>query len=214
MPVRTSTRRATRSKAPADLDTRERILRSALEIFGTRGFEGARTRDIADAAGANLGLLQYYFGGKEKLWRAAVDHVFARLWETLATEAARDPDDPAALADMLRTAVRFAAEHPALIRLMNDEGKRDSPRLRWLVDRHGRRLYDMAAAVLGRTRMRNRLGDVEPVHLYYLIVGSVGLIFSQAAECRRLTGTDPTAAPAMIAAHAEMLVRLLGHDPA
>jgi AcrR family transcriptional regulator len=198
-----------RSQAPTDHDTRERILRSALEVFGARGFDGARTRDIADAAGANLGLLQYYFGGKEKLWRAAVDHAFGRLWTALDGAEARDLRDPAILADMIRLAVRFAAEHPALIRLMNDEGKRDGPRLRWLVDRHGRRLYDAAAAVLAGARTGDALADVAPVHLYYLFAGAACLIFSQAAECRRLTGVDPTTSPAMIEAHADVLVRLL-----
>jgi AcrR family transcriptional regulator len=198
-----------RPKAPADRDTRERILASALDIFGARGFDGARTRDIASAAGANLGLLQYYFGAKEKLWRAAVDHAFERLWAALEGVAVRDLGDAAVLADVIRVAVRFVAAHPALVRLMNDEGKRDGPRLRWLVERHGRRLYDMAAALLAGARKGGVLADVEPIHLYYVFVGSAGLIFSQAAECRRLTGVEPTQSPAMIEAHAETLVRLL-----
>lgn len=201
---------AARSRPAAERDTRERILRSALDVFGARGFDGARTRDIADAAGANLGLLQYYFGGKEKLWRAAVDHAFARLWATLDGAQARLPAEPAALAELVRVAVRFAAANPALIRLMNDEGKRDGPRLRWLVERHGRRLYDTVAAVLAQAQpQRGALAGVEPIHLYYVFAGAAGLIFSQAAECRRLTGVDPTTSPAMIEAHADTLARLL-----
>jgi AcrR family transcriptional regulator len=201
--------RRSRRTGAGDLGTRERILRSALEVFGSHGFDGARTRDIAEAAGANLGLLQYYFGGKEKLWRAAVDHVFEGLWAALAPLAGRDAADPVVRAEMIRTAVRFAAAHPALIRLMNDEGKRDGPRLRWLVDRHGRRLFQTIAAVVAGARRGDALAGVDAVHLYYLVVGSAGLVFSQAAECRRLTGKDPTASPEMVEAHAEMLVRLL-----
>jgi AcrR family transcriptional regulator len=198
-----------RLQAPADRGARERILQAALEVFGAQGFDGARTRDIAEASGANLGLLQYYFGGKEKLWRAAVDHVFGRLWAALEGAAAPDLGDPAALETLVRTAVRFAAENPALIRLMNDEGKRDGPRLRWLIERHGRRLFDTTTALLARARTHGRLGDTAPVHLYFLFMGAAGLIFSQAAECRRLVGVDPTASPAMAEAHADALVRLL-----
>jgi AcrR family transcriptional regulator len=201
--------RAPRQKPAADLDTRRRILRGALEVFGARGFDGARTRDIADAAGVNLGLLQYHFGGKEKLWRATVDDAFGELWTALGAAGALDAADPAALAEIVRVAVRFAAAHPALVRLMNDEGKRSGPRLAWLVDRHGRRLYETMAAVLGRARAAGVVADVDPIHLYYVFIGGAGLIFSQAAECRRLAGVDPTASPAMIEAHAEALVRLL-----
>ena len=59
--------------AEASSDTRERILRAALEAFSENGFEGATTREIATRAGVPLGLLQYHFGAKPKLWRAAVE---------------------------------------------------------------------------------------------------------------------------------------------
>jgi len=193
----------------ADLDTRRRILRGALEVFAEHGFDGARTRDIADAAGVNLGLLQYYFGGKEKLWRATVDDAFGELWAALDEVDELDVHDPVALETVVRVAVRFAAAHPALVRLMNDEGKRSGPRLRWLVDRHGRRLYETVAAVIGPVRARGLIADVDPIHLYYVLIGATGLIFSQAPECRRLVGVDPTTSRAMIEAHADALVRLL-----
>jgi AcrR family transcriptional regulator len=191
------------------VDTRRRILEGALEVFAERGFDGARTRDIAMAAGVNLGLLQYYFGGKEKLWRAAVDHAFGELWETLGAPGAGGAGDAESLADLVRVAVRFAASHPALIRLMNDEGKRRGPRLRWLVEHHGRRLFEAVGVVLGSPAARARLGDVDPIHLYYVFIGATGLLFSQAPECERLVGVDPTASDAMVEAHAAVLVRLL-----
>jgi TetR/AcrR family transcriptional regulator len=196
-------------RSSADVDTRRRILRGALEVFAERGFDGARTRDIASVAGVNLGLLQYYFGGKEKLWRATVDAAFGELWAALDDVAGLELHAPDALETVVRLAVRFAATHPGLVRLMNDEGKRSGPRLRWLVDRHGRRLFETVAAVLGPARERGLIADVDPIHLYYVLIGATGLIFSQAAECRRLVGVDPTTSPAMVEAHAEALVRLL-----
>ncbi|MGH7895567.1 MAG: TetR/AcrR family transcriptional regulator, partial [Candidatus Binatia bacterium] len=58
---------------------RARILDAALAVFAERGFDGARTREIADRADANLGLITYYFDGKEQLWKAAVTRAFAEL---------------------------------------------------------------------------------------------------------------------------------------
>jgi AcrR family transcriptional regulator len=207
---RTSPARRPRSTiitAAGGADTPRRLLDSALEMFSERGFDGATTREIAARAGVNLGLVQYHFGGKEKLWRAAVDHAFADLWAALDAAAAPGGSDPDRLAAMIRAAVHFAAEHPALVRLMNDEGKREGPRLKWLVDRHGRRLYDMAGAVLASAR-HGALAGLAPVHLYYAFVGAVAMMFSQAAECRRLTGVDPTTSRALVDAHADAMVRL------
>ena len=206
----TARRRARTASAP---DTPGRLLDAALETFSELGFDGATTRDITGRAGVNLGLVQYHFGGKEKLWRAAVDHAFADLWAALEAAAVPGAGGPDRLASMIRAAVRFAADHPALVRLMNDEGKRDGPRLRWLVDRHGRRLFDLAGAVLASAPRGSGLAHVAPVHLYYAFIGAVGMIFSQAAECRRLTGVDPTTSRALVDAHADLLVTLFLGTP-
>ena len=47
-----------------------------------------------------------------------------------------------------------------------------------------------------------------PIHLFYVLVGAVGMIFSQAPECERLTGTDPTSSEAAIEAHADAVIAL------
>src|SRR5713226_914633 len=55
--------------------TRKKLIDAALRIFGAYGFDGASTRILADAAGANLAAIPYYFGGKEGLYRAAAEFV-------------------------------------------------------------------------------------------------------------------------------------------
>jgi AcrR family transcriptional regulator len=56
-------------------ETRMRILRTALQVFAAEGYDGASTRLLAHRAGVNLPALQYYFGGKEGLYRAVIDHI-------------------------------------------------------------------------------------------------------------------------------------------
>ena len=56
-------------------DTRRRILETALEIFAAEGYEGASTRHLAERAGVNLPAIQYYFGSKEGLYRAVIEHI-------------------------------------------------------------------------------------------------------------------------------------------
>lgn len=51
-----------------ELTTEEKILLSASKVFTEKGFAGTRTRDIAEEAGINLALLNYYFRSKEKLF--------------------------------------------------------------------------------------------------------------------------------------------------
>ena len=58
--------------------TRQRLLEVAIRVFAARGFDGARTRDIAEAARTNLISIAYYFGSKQGLYRAAALRVAAR----------------------------------------------------------------------------------------------------------------------------------------
>jgi len=60
----------------ADLaeDTRHRLLESAGEVFGERGFDAATVREICSRASANVAAVNYYFGDKERLYIEAVRH--------------------------------------------------------------------------------------------------------------------------------------------
>ncbi|HNM55125.1 MAG: TetR/AcrR family transcriptional regulator [Saprospiraceae bacterium] len=51
-----------------DNSTEEKIKESARKVFLKKGYAATRTRDIAEGAGINLALLNYYFRSKEKLF--------------------------------------------------------------------------------------------------------------------------------------------------
>ena len=53
----------------ASNDTKAKILEAATEYFLKTGYKAATTRDIAKAAGVNLGLIPYYFSTKVNLAR-------------------------------------------------------------------------------------------------------------------------------------------------
>ena len=47
-------------------------MNAAEKVFGSVGFDGATTREIAREAGVNLALIHYYFGNKRALFEATV----------------------------------------------------------------------------------------------------------------------------------------------
>lgn len=56
------------SEVEKDKSTEEKIKDAARVVFHEKGFAATRTRDIAEEAGLNLALLNYYFRSKEKLF--------------------------------------------------------------------------------------------------------------------------------------------------
>lgn len=59
---------AKEKKAQTDLSTEQKIKDAASMLFTKNGFAATKTRDIAEAAGINLALLNYYFRSKQKLY--------------------------------------------------------------------------------------------------------------------------------------------------
>jgi TetR/AcrR family transcriptional regulator, regulator of cefoperazone and chloramphenicol sensitivity len=70
-------------------DTRRRILETAIEVFAAVGYEAASTRALAERAGVNLPAIPYYFGSKEGLYRAAIEHIVREIDHSMAPVAER-----------------------------------------------------------------------------------------------------------------------------
>lgn len=68
-------RRKNETGYPRGEETRARIIRTALALFGERGFDGVSTRDIAAQAGVPAPSLQYYFENKEGLYAACIEDI-------------------------------------------------------------------------------------------------------------------------------------------
>lgn len=60
-----------------DRDAKQRLIDAGLEIFGTYNLEGATTRQLAEHADVNQAAIPYYFGGKEGLYFAVIQHCFS-----------------------------------------------------------------------------------------------------------------------------------------
>jgi AcrR family transcriptional regulator len=68
----------------SDLSTEEKIKNSARAVFHKKGFAAARTRDIAQEAGINLALLNYYFRSKEKLFNIVMLEAFQSFFSSIS----------------------------------------------------------------------------------------------------------------------------------
>jgi AcrR family transcriptional regulator len=88
------------------IETRERLLQTAVVAFGRRDYDGVSTREIVEAAEANISAISYHFGGKRGLYLATVEYLAEQLHGELSGRLAAaaqviDHGDPAACTDML-----------------------------------------------------------------------------------------------------------------
>jgi AcrR family transcriptional regulator len=70
---------AKKVKIEEDHSTEDKIKAAARKVFTKKGFAATRTRDIAEEAGINLALLNYYFRSKEKLFEIVMGENMAQF---------------------------------------------------------------------------------------------------------------------------------------
>ena len=165
-------RTAAMRKPKAPEANRARIMQAAIDEFAARGFKGASMDAIAARTHTTRGLINYYFGSKEKLYIAVLEQVYGAIRDA---EAELDLDHLEPL-DAIRRIVEFTygyyVNHEGFVRLVVAENQaqgrhlRKSKAMRTL----NRPIIDRLARVIDRGQ-RERLfrGDVDPVEVHKAI---------------------------------------------
>ena len=151
------------------------ILGAAERVFASKGFDGAKIKDIADEAGLALGTVYAVFESKRDVFIGVhAQRGGALLQEVMATVEGTDAPFEA-MAKAQRAACRFYAAHPFYLRMHLYSGTAwAAPRLD--VDEE-RRAYDQGIAALvalfARAAERGQLIEERPetcAHLYLAII--------------------------------------------
>ena len=66
-------------KIVAEKDCQNNIITMVMPLFAMKGLNGVSVRGLARAAGVNISMISYYFGGKEGLYAAVLAEQFATL---------------------------------------------------------------------------------------------------------------------------------------
>lgn len=158
-------------------------MEAALEVFAAKGFAGARVQEIADRAGVNKQLINYYFDSKEGLYRE-LQHTWLRKERTFA-----DPDLP--LDELAACYLHEALTEPRLTRLMAWRGLLDGEDPAPPDEDAGSGLGD-----LSRMEARQANGqlapDLDPASVRLAIMGAVMAPVVMPQLVRQIFGMDPT----------------------
>ncbi|MRH88345.1 TetR family transcriptional regulator [Nocardia sp. SYP-A9097] len=137
--------------------TRERIVRAALELFAEKGFHATSVGEIGDRAGIQRGALYYHIGSKEELL-FEIRRNYTQLMLEAAARIAESDDAPMdKLRSLIRSHVRLILEHRHEVTIalrdagaLSGERARDLQELRDGIQRSWQRVFDegYAAAVL------------------------------------------------------------------
>lgn len=191
--------------------TREQLLAAGREIVRKRGFQALTVREVAAAAGANLGSFVYHFGTRDAYLRALIEDWYAPLLSRVSDVA----DSSGTPIDRLRRAilqlVDFGEEHDAFMGrlLMAAAGGEKAARdfARSLAGRHPRLL----TALITAAQADGALVDEHPLQVLCFLMASVGLprLLSNAWQGPPLFGKTVSATLSQIARDRARIVQRL-----
>ena len=177
MTVQVSAARASAMRKPKDPEAnRAGILVAAIAEFASRGYKGASMDQIAARTNTTRGLINYYFGSKEKLYLAVLEHVYGEIRDAERQLELDHLPPVAAIRNIVEFTYDYYVAHEYFVRIVVAENQAKGrhmkrfPALRTI----NRPIVDMLGRVIARGQsdgvFRANLDPIE-VHMAIAALG-------------------------------------------
>lgn len=203
-------------------ETVRRICNAAELAFAEQGLAGARTDEIARAAGVNKALLYYYFHSKDELYAAVLEGMF--LKQRAAIESARTAaslSQPSSsrktssphqqeLRGYVNGAIDFVVANPHFPRLIQREMMNRSAQVRHLMRRFWLPSYKRLENAIRHGIRSGEFRRVDAEHAVFSIIAITVFYFAAAPMLKDLLGRD-TLNPRAVAARRKAILDFMEH---
>ncbi len=142
------------------------LLAAGRELFPSRGCAGLTVREVADAAGVNLGMFHYHFKSREAFLRALLQSVYEEMFAELVARAQQMPRGAGEVdtVQVLRGALQFMgrfvrANRSLLARILTDALSNDPIAVEFL----GRNLPRHLTVLMQLIEAGQKDGALKPV---------------------------------------------------
>ncbi|MBO5331153.1 MAG: TetR/AcrR family transcriptional regulator [Alistipes sp.] len=154
----------------------QQILAAAEQEFLTRGYDGARTTSIAQAAGVTHAMLHYYFRTKEQLFERIVDEKFETMSHSMFAIMG-DPSLP--IVERIKGGIEahfdFVAQNPLLPRFVINEIISRPERYDVLYKRVGAIIDNVYRGLQSEIDRSAERGEIERVDIKMLFISIMSL---------------------------------------
>jgi AcrR family transcriptional regulator len=156
-----------KSKTETDSSTEEKIKEAARKIFLQKGYSGTRTRDIAEEAGINLALLNYYFRSKEKLFHEVMQEKMQQFFGVLLSIVNNDSTKLETKIELIvSNYIDVLSENPELPLFVLSEMKGHGDKIMNILP-----VQKIANNISFIKQLKERRPDINPIHFLMNILG-------------------------------------------
>jgi len=160
-------------KVKEDVSTEEKIKEAARRLFTEKGFDAVKTRDIAEEAGINLALLNYYFRSKQKLFDIVMVENFQKFVEQLIPIMSNeDMSLDEILTQVTASYIDMLKQNPDLPFFIMNEMRSQSSKLEFVREK----MTDVRAAFLARVESKILKKKLTRASNGHMMMNFMGLI--------------------------------------
>lgn len=166
-------KKATKQEA-VKISTEEKIKTAARKVFTEKGFTATRTRDIAQEAGINLALLNYYFRSKEKLFEMVMMENLQQFMMGVGLIAHNENTSwQQKVQQLVAHYIDMLLANPNLPVFVMAEKAKNPEKLAQLINQ---RVDYLRSPFMQQIKQGIKDGEVIPVHPMHLLINTMGLI--------------------------------------
>jgi len=171
------------------LDTREKILKAADDLFARVGFDAATTREIAEKSRVNKALIHYHFKNKEGLLACLLDRYYEKLAYTLRDALLDEGSLRARMHRLVDTYLDFLSQNRNFNRIVQREASGGKHMER--ISGHMSPLFEMGIHVIREVYPSTSSGEMSAAQLLVSFYGMCITYFTYSRLIEQLSGEDP-----------------------
>lgn len=157
--------------------TEEKIREAAKRVFLEKGFDGATSRDIADAAGINIALTNYYFRSKEKLFMSIFEEMFQLFFNGMVDIMNKSISLREKIVELIEHDFELLKKNPSLAIFIMNEIHRDPDRMANSLGVMKQIHHSMFEAQLQQEITLGNVRPIKAIHLMPMIFCNIQFLF-------------------------------------
>jgi AcrR family transcriptional regulator len=159
-------------KTVKESSTEEKIKEAARKLFTQKGFSATRTRDIAEEAGINLALLNYYFRSKQKLFDIIMMENFRQFIQGISFNfLEQNTTLDQKITKVVSMYIDFLTQNPDLPLFILNELRNNPEQLAANIEREVGDTRTQFFVQLTAAAAEGKMGDLNPFHLMANLIG-------------------------------------------
>ena len=157
--------------------TEERIREAAKRVFLEKGFDGATSRDIAEAASINIALTNYYFRSKEKLFMNIFEEMLQLFFNGMIDIMNHPISLREKIAELINHDFQLMKENPSLSLFVMNEIHRNPDRMASCMGVMKQIHHSMFEEQLQKEVKLGTIREISAIHLMPMIFCNIQFLF-------------------------------------